>query len=163
MGKRGPKKIRRTEFHVAIRATAVRAAHAAFPSMRISELAAALHLSRHMVKHYLAGGDIKSADNRPPVWAEDLFAACRALSNSKYPGRAAFLFSRLAQRLAQEAAALDEPGKIRVQPVPTEPCIPQIDGALPHPRPLHIRLVAPAEQSSMAQSPERRAHTPGTT
>lgn len=98
MNKPGPKRLRRTEHYVAIRATAVRAAKEAFPHMTSTEIAAALHLDRHMVKRYLLG-DVKSL-NQPPPWAEDLFAACRLLTNTTQPARAAEAFDRLARRLA---------------------------------------------------------------
>lgn len=95
--KPGPKKLRRTEYYVAVRANAVRAVRAAFPHLTSTEIADALGFNRHMVKHYLLG-DIKSDQNARPSWAEDLFAACRLLGSTQ-PARAADAFDRLAKKL----------------------------------------------------------------
>lgn len=92
-------RLKKTAYHVAVRAAAVQGAHVAFPHLTTEELAAALGLTRHSVRHYLLG-DIKSSQHAAPEWAADFLAACAQLATS--PGRAALPFETLARRLYAE-------------------------------------------------------------
>ena len=88
--KRGRKKLRRTEYFVAVRQNAAQAVRLAFPHLTSAEIADALGWSRHMARHYLLS-DIKSGRSARPAWAETLFEACRLLGTTQ-PGRAADAF-----------------------------------------------------------------------
>lgn len=94
------KRLRKTYWHVGVRAAAVQGAHAAFPQLSVRELAAALGLTRFQVRHYLLG-QIKSAFNRTPPWAAKFFAACRAL-NAGNTSTAAMALSQCAQLLSAQ-------------------------------------------------------------
>ena len=100
MSKRGPKRLRRTEYYVAMRATAVRGVQAAFPHMSSAEIADALGWSRHVVKRVLLG-NVKAEQNARPWWAPELITACQRLAGGQ-PARAAEPLERLARRLYAE-------------------------------------------------------------
>ena len=91
-------RLRKTTYHVAVRQAAVQGAHRAFPHLTSEELAAALGLTRHSVRHYLLG-DIKSA-HAAPAWTGDFFEACAQLASN--PSAAALAFETLARRLYAE-------------------------------------------------------------
>jgi len=98
MAKRGPKRMRRTEYYVAARQIATNAIRAAMPHLRAAEIADALGFNRHAVKRYLLG-NVKAGQSAAPPWAGELVSACRLLCSSQ-PGRAADVFDRLARQLA---------------------------------------------------------------
>ena len=89
--------------HVAMRAFAVQQVHAVVPSMTSAEIAVALGMTRHAVRHYLLG-DIKSARNCPPPWGGKFLEACNQLATGQC-GRAAEPFAQLARMLYQHARA----------------------------------------------------------
>ena len=85
----------RSRGQVAVRLTAVRAVHHAFPAMTSSEIAATLGLNRHMVRHYMFD-EVKSV-KALPAWANLLFHACGKLAAN--PSTAADAFERFANEL----------------------------------------------------------------
>lgn len=94
------KRLRKDADHVAYRQVAVRGVRMAYPQAPTREIARALGLTRHSVRHYLLG-DIKSGFTRAPKWVGTFYDGCRRLARD--PGRAADVFDRLAKMLAGEA------------------------------------------------------------
>lgn len=97
---RPQRKFSKKTHHVAVRAIAVREVARVFPHMTSAEIAIALGLTRHKVKHYLLG-DIKSTQNRAPAWAGKFLEACNQLITGQC-GRAAEPFAQLANLLHAE-------------------------------------------------------------
>jgi hypothetical protein len=73
------KRLKKTHWHVAVRAAAVQGARTAFPQLSATEIGAALGMTRYQARHYMLG-TIKSGFNQQPEWAATFMEGCRAIA-----------------------------------------------------------------------------------